>query len=182
MQAVGDCLTSRPFQGMARSTQGSLGACTPQKIFLILGPLRVWILLSRSDKLTIDTLLPLHRALFTQHTCGLTVNMRTLMKFCIVQAQHQGVGQSKFGRAPAPCKTATPCHCIPFLLINKEFLCTCFFYKDKLKERLDFMLRESLTESSYLNSITAHCAYWTSQDCAMYVLLQIYKSKTINEL
>ena len=73
MQAVGDCLTSRPFQGMARSTQGSLGACTPQKIFLILGPLRLWILLSRSDELTIYTLLPLHRALFTQHTRGLTV-------------------------------------------------------------------------------------------------------------
>lgn len=48
---------------------------------------------------------------------------------------------------------------------------------DKLKERLDFMLRESLTENSYINSLTAHTAYWTSQDCAMYVLLQIYKYK-----
>jgi len=49
--------------------------------------------------------------------------------------------------------------------------------EDKLKERLDFMLRESLTENSYINSLTAHTAYWTSQDCAMYVLLQIYKYK-----
>ena len=46
---------------------------------------------------------------------------------------------------------------------------------DKLKERLDFMFKESFTESSYLNSITAHTGYWTSSDCAHYVLLQLYR-------
>jgi len=51
------------------------------------------------------------------------------------------------------------------------------FLPDRLKERLDFMLKESLTENSYLNSITAHLGYWTSQDCAMFVLLQIYSYK-----
>ncbi len=46
---------------------------------------------------------------------------------------------------------------------------------DKLKERIDFMLRESLTENSYINSLTAHFSYWTAQDCAKYLLLQIYR-------
>ena len=45
---------------------------------------------------------------------------------------------------------------------------------DRLKERLDFMLREGLTENSYINSLTAHLCYWTSNDCAMYLLLQLY--------
>ena len=48
---------------------------------------------------------------------------------------------------------------------------------DKLKERLDFMLKESFAESSYINSLTAHTGYWTSQDCAQYVLLQLYSYK-----
>ena len=51
---------------------------------------------------------------------------------------------------------------------------------DKLKERLDFMLRESLTENSYISSITAHLGYWTSQDCAQYLLLQIYSYKEVD--
>jgi hypothetical protein len=49
--------------------------------------------------------------------------------------------------------------------------------QDRLKERLDFMLRESMAESSYLNSIKAHFGYWSSQDCAQYILLQIYSYK-----
>ena len=39
------------------------------------------------------------------------------------------------------------------------------------------MLREGLTENSYLNSITAHTGYWTNSDCAMYLLLQLYSYK-----
>lgn len=45
---------------------------------------------------------------------------------------------------------------------------------DRLKERLDFMLREGLVENSYLNAITAHNSYWTSADTTMYLLLQLY--------
>ena len=51
----------------------------------------------------------------------------------------------------------------------------CFDFTEKLRERLDFMLRESFTESSYMNSITAHTGYWTSSECAQFILLQIYK-------
>ena len=51
---------------------------------------------------------------------------------------------------------------------------------DRLKERLDFMMRESMTESSYLNSIKAHFGYWSSQDCAQYILLQMYSYKPTN--
>ena len=36
------------------------------------------------------------------------------------------------------------------------------------------MLREGLTENSYLNTITAHTGYWANADCVMYVLLQLY--------
>ena len=39
------------------------------------------------------------------------------------------------------------------------------------------MLREGLTENSYLNSITAHTGYWTNSDYAMYLLLQLYSYK-----
>lgn len=47
-------------------------------------------------------------------------------------------------------------------------------HPDRLKERLDFMLKEGMVENSYLNSITAHTSYWTSQDVAMFLLLQLY--------
>ena len=53
----------------------------------------------------------------------------------------------------------------------------CLLLADRLKERLDFMLRESMTENSYISSLTAHLSYWTSQDCAQYTLLQIYSYK-----
>ncbi|XP_019858671.1 PREDICTED: phospholipase DDHD1-like isoform X1 [Amphimedon queenslandica] len=53
---------------------------------------------------------------------------------------------------------------------------------DRLNERLDFMLREGLTENSYLNSITAHTGYWTNSDCAMYLLLQLYSYKKDSKL
>lgn len=48
---------------------------------------------------------------------------------------------------------------------------------ERLKERLDFMLKEGLAENSYLNSITAHLSYWNSPDVAHYILLQLYKYK-----
>lgn len=48
---------------------------------------------------------------------------------------------------------------------------------DRLKERLDFMLRESIAEISYINAIKSHLSYWTSLDCAQYLLLQIYTYK-----
>ncbi|XP_019858656.1 PREDICTED: phospholipase DDHD1-like [Amphimedon queenslandica] len=54
--------------------------------------------------------------------------------------------------------------------------------EDRLNERLDFMLREGLTENSYLNSITAHTGYWTNSDCAMYLLLQLYSYKKDSKL
>lgn len=54
---------------------------------------------------------------------------------------------------------------------------SCVLDIERLKERLDFMLREGLTENSYLNAITAHTCYWTNPDCAMYLLLQIYSYK-----
>ena len=53
---------------------------------------------------------------------------------------------------------------------HSTFLCAV-----RLKERLDFAMRESVMENSYLNSITAHYSYWTSADCAQYVLLQLYR-------
>eukprot|EP00731_Ephydatia_muelleri_P020048 Em0012g873a len=45
---------------------------------------------------------------------------------------------------------------------------------DRLKERIDFSLKEGLVDISYVNTLTAHTGYWTSADCALYVLLQIY--------
>jgi phospholipase DDHD1 len=47
----------------------------------------------------------------------------------------------------------------------------------RLYERIDFMLREGITENSYINAMTAHTSYWTNADCAMYLLLQIYSYK-----
>ena len=56
------------------------------------------------------------------------------------------------------------------------YYCAVLFdHVEKLRERLDFMLRESFTESSYMNSITAHTGYWTSPECVQFILLQIYK-------
>ncbi|XP_064389425.1 phospholipase DDHD1-like isoform X1 [Halichondria panicea] len=49
--------------------------------------------------------------------------------------------------------------------------------EERLRERLDFMLKESFAENSYINSLTAHTGYWTSTDCAQYVLLQLYSYK-----
>jgi hypothetical protein len=50
-------------------------------------------------------------------------------------------------------------------------------FVEKLRERLDFTMKESAMENSYLNAITAHYSYWSSADCAQYVLLQLYKYK-----
>lgn len=63
------------------------------------------------------------------------------------------------------------------IIFTDSLIIRNILYTDKLKERLDIMLRESFAENSYLNSLTAHTSYWTSSDCAMYVLLQIYKFK-----
>jgi phospholipase DDHD1 len=49
--------------------------------------------------------------------------------------------------------------------------------EDRLRERLDFMMRESVTDISYLKSVNAHFSYWDSQDCAQFLLLQLYTYK-----
>ena len=48
---------------------------------------------------------------------------------------------------------------------------------ERLNERLDFTLREGMTDVSYISSITSHLSYWTSTDCAQFLLLQIYSYK-----
>ena len=52
-----------------------------------------------------------------------------------------------------------------------------FIPADRLKERLDFVMKESVTDISYISSIMAHFSYWSSQDCAQYLLLQLYTYK-----
>ena len=38
-------------------------------------------------------------------------------------------------------------------------------------------MKESVTDISYISSIMAHFSYWSSQDCAQYLLLQLYTYK-----
>ena len=38
-------------------------------------------------------------------------------------------------------------------------------------------LKEGQVGISYANTLTAHTGYWASADCALYVLLQIYKCR-----
>ena len=64
-------------------------------------------------------------------------------------------------------------HCaVEFLLFCCDYF-FIFFSPDRLKERLDFMLRESMVGNSYLNALTAHLSYWSSSDVAQYLLLQL---------
>lgn len=44
----------------------------------------------------------------------------------------------------------------------------------KLSNRMDFQLKESSFESSYLSVLTSHTAYWSNQDVAFFILSHIY--------
>lgn len=44
----------------------------------------------------------------------------------------------------------------------------------KLNYRMDFQLKESSFESSYLSVLTSHTAYWSNQDVAFFILNHIY--------
>ncbi|CAI8058120.1 Phospholipase DDHD1 [Geodia barretti] len=63
---------------------------------------------------------------------------------------------------------------VPDGVVNDDKL---FVGGDRLKERLDFVMKESVTDISYISSIMAHFSYWSSQDCAQYLLLQLYTYK-----
>jgi len=49
-----------------------------------------------------------------------------------------------------------------------------FFPFTDLEYRLDYVLREGNLTSTYLSVLTSHTSYWSSPDCAAFVLMQLY--------
>lgn len=47
-----------------------------------------------------------------------------------------------------------------------------------LEYRMDYSLRESRYENTYLSSLTVHTSYWTNPDVVMFILMQTFNQST----